>query len=67
MHPPELVREVTAIDPTLEIQRDSPGRIGCAADELLCFGHTHQPDYRRVLERLAALDAVAEIREAFLE
>jgi heat shock protein HslJ len=64
---PEAVREVTAIDPTLQIQRGSPGRVGCGADELLCLGHTHQPGHRAVLDRLAALPFVAEIREAFFE
>jgi heat shock protein HslJ len=64
---PEAVREVTAIDPTLQIQRGSPGRVGCGADQLLCLGHTHQPGYRAVLERLAALPFVAEIHEAFFE
>ena len=64
---PEAVREVTAIDPTLQIQRGSPGRAGCAAGELLCLGHTHQPGYRAVLEQLAALAFVAQIQEAFFE
>jgi len=64
---PKAVREVTAIDPTLQIQRGSPGRVGCAAGELLCLGHTHQPGYRAVLERLATLPFVAEIHEAFFE
>jgi heat shock protein HslJ len=64
---PEAIREVTAIDPTLQIQRGSPGRVGCGAGELLCFGISHQPGYRAVLERLAALPFVAEIHEAFFE
>jgi heat shock protein HslJ len=64
---PEAVRAVTAIDPTLQIQGGSPGRVGCAAGELLCLGHTHQPGHRAVLERLAALPFVAEIHEAFFE
>jgi heat shock protein HslJ len=64
---PEAIREVTAIDPTLQIQRGSPGRVGCGTGELLCLGHTHQPGYRAVLDRLAALPFVAEIHEAFFE
>ena len=64
---PEAVREVTAIDPTLQIQRGSPGRVGCGVGELLCLGHTHQPGHRAVLERLAGLPFVAEIHEAFFE
>ncbi len=64
---PDLISEVTAIDPTLDIQRDSPGRVGCGSGELLCLGHTFQYDYRGVLERLAALANIAEIRESFFE
>jgi heat shock protein HslJ len=64
---PEAIQAVTAIDPTLQIQGGSPGRVGCGAGELLCLGHTHQTDHRAVLERLAALAFVAEIREAFFE
>lgn len=63
----EAVREVTAIDPTLQIQRGSPGRVGCAAGELLCLGHTHQPGYRLVLERLAMLPFVAALHESYYE
>lgn len=64
---PEAVRQVTAIDPTLQIQRGSPGRVGCATGELLCLGHTHQPGHRAVLERLITLPFIAEIHEAFFE
>jgi heat shock protein HslJ len=64
---PEAIGTVTAIDPTLQIQGGSPGRVGCGAGELLCLGHTHQPGYRVVLEQLAALPFVAEIHEAFFE
>jgi hypothetical protein len=64
---PEAVRAVTAIDPTLQIQRGSPGRVGCGAGELLCLGHTHQPGHRAVLERRAALPFIAKIHEAFFE
>ena len=63
----DAVRKVTVIDPTLQIQRGSPGRVGCGVDELLCLGHTHQPGYRAVLDRLAALPFVADIHEAFFE
>jgi len=58
--------EVSRIDPTVEFSR-SPGRIGCGEGELLCIGQTHQENYREVLARLAALDYVREIREAFFE
>lgn len=64
---PEAIREVGDTDPTLQIQRGSPGRAGCREDELLCLGHTHQPDYKAVLQRLADLPFIVEIREAFFE
>jgi heat shock protein HslJ len=64
---PEAIRAVIAIDRTLQIQRGSPGRVGCGADELLCLGHTHQPSHRAVLEQLTRLSFVAEIREALFE
>jgi hypothetical protein len=64
---PQAVRAVTAIDPTLEMHRASPGRIGCGSHELLCLGHTHQPKYRTVLGRLAALPMIKEIHDAFFE
>ena len=64
---PEAAQAVTAIDPSLKIYRGPPGRVGCGVGTLLCVGHTHRPDYRAVLERLAALPFVSEIREAFFE
>ncbi len=63
----DAIRKIMAIDPTLQIQRHSPGRVGCSEDELLCLGHTHQPEYRSVLKRLAALSLVREVREVFFE
>jgi hypothetical protein len=64
---PEAIQTVTAVDPTLEIQQGSPGRVGCYEGRLLCLGHTHQPDYLAVLERLAMLAIVDEIQENFFE
>lgn len=62
---PALAEEeavVTAIDPTVALHRRSRGRIGCAVpDEVLCVGSTHQPDFRAVLQRLAALPYVTRI------
>ena len=49
------VREVTGIDPTVRIQGQSPGRIGCREDQYLCIGETHQRDHEAVLEALASL------------
>ena len=64
---PEAIAAVRAIDPTLQIQGHSPGRVGCGADALLCLGHTHQPDHGAVLVRLAQIPFIAEIREADFE
>jgi hypothetical protein len=63
----DVIREVRLIDPTLQIQRTSPGRIGCGADQALCLGHTHQPHYREVLKRLAQHPDTGEIYEATFE
>jgi len=58
----EEVVVVRAIDPSLEVQRQARGRIGCRiGDELLCVGSTHQPHFRVILQRLAALPYVARI------
>lgn len=61
------VRQVRSIDATLQVLGHSPGRAGCKRSELLCLGSTHQKNFRQVLQRLAALDYVREIREAFFE
>jgi len=63
----EAIREVASIDPTLEIHRGAPGRVGCGPGELLCLGHTHQPNHREILQRLAVLPIITEIRECFFE
>ena len=59
---PEEEAVVRALDPTIAVQRGARGRIGCAIpDEVLCIGSTHQPAFREVLHRLAALPYVARI------
>ena len=60
-------REVRQIDPSLRIYFGSPGRIGCATNQALCIGETHQPRWRDVLRGLASLTYIAEIRENFFE
>ncbi len=64
---PEAVEKVSSIDPTLTIQGQSPGRIGCNEFTLLCLGHTHQPDYLAVLKQLAMLPFIDRIQESFFE
>jgi len=61
------VNEVRAIDTTVVFHLTSPGRIGCTTEQYLCIGHTHQPDFRAVLERLARLEYVARIDQSFGE
>ena len=63
----ELVDQVRQIDATLEVYPDSRGRIGCSEDESLCIGNTHQPEFRGVLLKLAALPYVKEIHESHFE
>lgn len=59
--------EVRSIDPTIRVYASAPGRIGCTGEEWLCIGHTHQPGFREILLRLAALSYVEQIREAHFE
>ncbi len=61
------VEEVRSIDPTAQFMQGSRGRIGCARDQILVVGSTHQRSYRQVLERLAALGYVDRIAENFFE
>lgn len=63
----ETLAEVQRIDPTVELMRGAHGRIGCGADEVLCLGSTHQPEWRAVLTKLAGLSYVRRIAEAHFE
>ncbi len=64
---PEYEAEVRRIDPQVAIMHGGRGRIGCGADQILCVGSTHQPEFRAVLFRLAALPYVERIVEAHFE
>lgn len=57
------IATVQAIDPTLILYLQSPGRVGCGQGEMLAIGHTHQPNYRQVLTNLANLDAIERIEQ----
>lgn len=59
-------REVEGIDTTLRIQT-AAGRIGCGPEQYLCIGNTHQPNWRRVIYRLAELPFVEKIEQVFWE
>ncbi|QQE67137.1 hypothetical protein GFS31_38490 [Leptolyngbya sp. BL0902] len=58
---PVLVETVQAIDPSLTLYPESPGRIGCTAEQVLAIGHTHQPNAVLILMELANLDFIERI------
>ena len=60
-------RKVQKIDKTAQKFANAAGRAGCAADEWLVIGSTHQPQFRRVLYELAALAYIDHIEETFWE
>ncbi|NEQ42385.1 MAG: hypothetical protein F6K00_02005 [Leptolyngbya sp. SIOISBB] len=59
----QAIETVQAIDPTLMIYLQSPGRVGCDNMEVLAIGETHQPHYRDVLINLANLDTIDRIEQ----
>ena len=63
----DYVSQVMAIDPTLVVYKQSPGRIGCTENEYLCIGHTATDSYLEILQNLTKLGYVKEIHEAFFE
>jgi hypothetical protein len=63
----EDLAEVQRIDRTVELMRGGRGRVGCGADQVLCIGSTHQPEWRSVLAKLAGLPSVERIAEAQFE
>lgn len=64
---PEHIEEVRSIDPTIQLLPGGRGRVGCTAERILCIGSTHQPDFRGVLLRLAALPYIERIDQTFFE
>lgn len=64
---PEVYQEVRRIDPSVQISPGSRRRIGCATNQVLCLGNTHQRNWREILLTLAALQYVSEVRECFFE
>lgn len=61
------VKEIKAIDPSATVYSRSRGRIGCAEDQSLVIGNTHQPGFRKILGELAARPYVMRIDESFFE
>ncbi|RJG42547.1 lipoprotein [Motilimonas pumila] len=47
--------------------QQSPGRIGCNAEQWLVIGNTLQPNYRQQLTELVAIAEVSEIKQTFWE
>jgi hypothetical protein len=64
---PELVKEVRAIDPSVQLVSAAPGRIGCGDSEYLCLGDTHKPNWREILKKTASLDYVTRIERVYWE
>jgi len=64
---PEFEAQVRRLDPSCQIFKNSPGRIGCTEEEYLCLGNTHQADFKTVLLNLAQLPYVKRIDQAFFE
>lgn len=64
---PAKTAEVKRLDPSAQVSLVARGRIGRKDGQALCTGNTHQRDWRGVLDRLAALEYVAEIRRCFWE
>jgi hypothetical protein len=62
-----VYRELLQIDPGLQIQPASSGRVGCLASQSLVIGETGQAGWRDKLEALTRLDYVKEIRECHFE
>lgn len=63
----QAYQEVLRIDPGIQINAASPGRIACADNQALAIGETNQPHWRDVLQKLSLLPYIAEIRESFFE
>jgi hypothetical protein len=64
---PQNREQVLAIDPTARFMPGSKGRIGCGPGQVLVLGHTHQRNYRGVLQGLSTLPFVSDIERASFE
>ncbi len=63
----EAAKEVQSIDPTAGIYKTSKGRSGCTDKEWLCISKTRQPDFKKVILKLAELNYIRKISETFWE
>jgi len=64
---PQTMAEVQRIDPTAQCTMGSRGRIGCTPTQALCIGNTHQADWAKVLNDLAALPTIERIDRSYFE
>jgi hypothetical protein len=64
---PQAMAEVQTIDPTAQCNVGSRGRIGCTPSQALCIGDTHQADWAKVLNDLAALPYIERIDRSYFE
>ena len=63
----QVLAEIKRLDPSVRVSLVARGRIGRRDGQALCLGNTHQPDWRAILERLAARADIAEIRRCSFE
>ena len=59
-------KEIESIDSTITFQY-ARGRIGCTKEQILCLGHTAQPHFREVLQKLSDKDYIFRIEQAWFE
>jgi hypothetical protein len=64
---PKPIAEVQSIDPTAQCTLGSRGRIGCTPTQALCIGNTHQANWVKVLNDLAALPYIVRIDRSYFE
>jgi hypothetical protein len=64
---PQAMSEVQSVDPTAQCRMGSRGRIGCTPSQALCIGSTHQADWAKVLNDLAALPYIERIDRSYFE
>lgn len=62
-----FILKVKNIDPNVNFYDGSPGRIGCSELQVLCLSNTHQPEFRKVLRKLARQDFIERIDQCFFE
>ncbi|MEA5511357.1 hypothetical protein VB715_16405 [Crocosphaera sp. UHCC 0190] len=64
---PQFLATIQTIDPTVDIYRNSPGRIRCQNYQYLCIGHTHNRQWKDILLAISQLDYVEKINEFYGE